>query len=344
VPRRALLVLILAVTSLLPLPVAPAQAASAPQAISTGKVVPWGLAFLPDGSAVFTERNSGNIWTVTAGKPARHIYTVTESRHRGEGGLLGIAVAPDYARNPRFFVYYTTDTDNRVAVIQRYSKARPKPIVTGIPAGTNHNGGRLLFGLDGALYVGTGDAANTANAQNTKSLGGKVLRITTTGAPVHGNRYGRVFTYGHRNVQGLVMDGAHRLWATEFGQNTTDEVNLLTVGGNYGWPVVEGTSNDSGYINPKWTWSTDQASPSGITVKDNSLYVAALRGERVWRLTYSGTTISSQTAMFTGTYGRIRTVLGNPKDRSVWLMTSNQDGRGTPQAGDDKVLRFASFP
>jgi glucose/arabinose dehydrogenase len=339
--RRILLVLALALAALSP---TPADAGSAPQTISTGRTVPWGLAFLPDGSALFTERDTGKVFQVTAGHAPVHIYTVTESRHRGEGGLLGIAVARDYLQNKRFFLYYTTATDNRVAVVRRGSAARPAPIITGIPAANNHNGGRLLFGLEGALYVGTGDAANTSNAQNTKSLGGKVLRVTTTGAAWYGNKYGRVFTYGHRNVQGLVMDGARRLWATEFGQNTTDEVNLLEVGKNYGWPVVEGTSSNAAYTNPKWTWSTDEASPSGITVKDNSLYVAALRGQRVWRLVYSGTTISSATAMFTGTYGRIRTVLGNPKDRSVWIMTSNTDGRGTVQSGDDHVYRFAQFP
>ena len=320
-------------------------AASAPQPVATGKVVPWGLAFLPDGSALFTERVTRSIWAVAPGHAARKIYTVSEAVSNGEGGLLGIAVAPTYSRDLRVYLYYSTGSDNRIAFIRRGSAARPTPIVTGIPVAGNHNGGRLVFGPDGYLYAGTGDAGNTANAQNASSLGGKVLRVTTTGAPAPGNPNGsRVWSMGHRNVQGLVFDRAGHLWATEFGQNTYDEVNLIVAGGNYGWPTVEGKGNDSRFRNPVWTWSPSEASPSGIAVKGDSLYVAALRGQRLWRLRFSGTTVSSATAMLTGTYGRLRTVMQNPRDGAVWVMTSNRDGRGTPRSGDDKVLRFSTFP
>jgi glucose/arabinose dehydrogenase len=325
---------------------APAGAASAPQVVASNKVVPWGLAFLPDGSALFTERVSRSIWAVAPGKPARRIYTVTEARANGEGGLLGIAVAPTYSRDLRVYLYYSTGTDNRIAFIRRGSAARPTPIVTGIPVGSNHNGGRLVFGPDGHLYAGTGDAGDSANSQNASSLGGKVLRVTTSGAPAPGNPTAgsRVWSMGHRNVQGLVFDRAGTLWATEFGQSTYDEVNVIVAGGNYGWPTVEGRSSDSRFRNPAWQWSPSQASPSGIGIKGDSLYVAALRGERLWRMRFSGTTISSATAMLSGTYGRLRTVMQNPRDGAMWVMTSNRDGRGTPRAGDDKVLRFSRFP
>src|SRR3954452_1354628 len=321
-------------------------AASAPQVVTGNKVVPWGLAFLPDGSALFTERVTRSIWAVAPGHPARKLYTVSESTANGEGGLLGIAVAPTYSRDLRVYLYYSTGSDNRIAFIRRGSAARPTPIVTGIPAGSNHNGGRLVFGPDGFLYAGTGDAGNTANAQNASSLGGKILRITTSGAPAPGNPTSgsRVWSLGHRNVQGLVFDRANHLWATEFGQNTYDEVNLIVAGGNYGWPTVEGKGNDSRFRNPVWTWSPSEASPSGIAVKGDSLYVAALRGTRIWRLRFSGTTISSASSMFNGTYGRLRTVMQNPKDGSVWIATSNRDGRGSPAASDDRILRFARFP
>ncbi len=322
----------------------PASAASAPQVLTTGRAIPWGIAFLPDGSALFTERATRRVWAVTPGKPARVIYTVTESQPAGEGGLLGIAVAPDYARNPRFFLYYTTGSDNRIAYVRRGSAARPVPIVTGIPKGNIHNGGRLVFSPDGYLFAGTGDAGNGDNAQNTASLGGKVLKVTATGAAAPGNRYGRVFSYGHRNVQGLSFDRNRNLWASELGQNTQDEVNVITSGGNYGWPIVEGRSDDTRFVNPKWTWSPSEASPSGLTIKGDSVYVAALRGERVWRLRFSGTTVSSATSMFRGTYGRVRAVMQNPKDGSVWLMTSNNGLSGTDRPGDDKVLRFTTFP
>jgi glucose/arabinose dehydrogenase len=324
----------------------PSYAASAPQVVAANKVVPWGLAFLPDGSALFTERISRSIWAVAPGHAARRIYTVSEAVSNGEGGLLGLAVAPTYSRDGRVYLYYSTGSDNRIAFIRRGSPARPTPIVTGIPAAGNHNGGRLVFGPDGYLYAGTGDAGNTANAQNASSLGGKVLRVTTSGQAAPGNPTAgsRVWSLGHRNVQGLVFDRAGHLWATEFGQNTFDEVNLIVAGGNYGWPTVEGKGNDSRFRNPAWTWSPSEASPSGIAIRGDSLYVAALRGTRIWRLRFSGTTISSATAMFQGSYGRLRTVMQNPRDGSVWITTSNRDGRGSPAASDDRILRFSRFP
>jgi glucose/arabinose dehydrogenase len=323
----------------------PSYAASTPQVVAANKVVPWGLAFLPDGSALFTERITRGIWAVAPGHAARKIYTVNEAVSNGEGGLLGIAVGPNYLRDGRVYLYYSTGSDNRIAFIRRGSPARPTPIVTGIPAAGNHNGGRLVFGPDGYLYAGTGDAGNGSNAQSTSSLGGKILRVTTSGAAAPGNPNGsRIYSLGHRNVQGLVFDRAGHLWATEFGQNTWDEVNLIVAGGNYGWPTVEGKANDSRFRDPLWQWSPSEASPSGIGIRGDSLYVAALRGTRVWRLRFSGTTISSATSMFQGSFGRIRTVMQNPKDGSVWLTTSNRDGRGSPSSTDDRVIRFARFP
>jgi glucose/arabinose dehydrogenase len=323
----------------------PAAVAAAPQAVASGRAAPWGIAFLPDGSALFTERDTRAVWAVRAGAPARRIYTVSEARPRSEAGLLGIAVGPNYSRDGAVYLYYSTGSDNRIAVIHRGSAARPRPIVTGIPAGSFHNGGRLVFGPDGYLYAGTGDGGNRANAQNRASLGGKVLRMTTAGRPAPGNPFGSlVYSLGHRNVQGLVFDGSRRLWASEFGQYRFDEVNVIVAGGNYGWPTVEGRSSDTRFRNPAWTWVPSQASPSGITIKGGYLYVAALRGERLWRLRYSGASITQATALYTGTYGRLRAAMLNPRDGSVWVLTSNRDGRGDPAPGDDRVLRFATAP
>jgi glucose/arabinose dehydrogenase len=343
--RRGL-VLAVAACAALPLAAPPASAATAPQVVASGKAAPWGIAFLPDGSALFTERDTRAIWAVRPGAPARRIYTVTEAVPRGEAGLLGIAVGPTYPRDGALYLYYSTASDNRIAVIHRGSAARPRPIVTGIPAGSVHNGGRLVFGPDGYLYAGTGDGGNRANAQNRASLGGKVLRMTTAGTPAPGNPFAGsvVYSLGHRNVQGLVFDRARHLWATEFGQDTWDEVNVIVAGGNYGWPTVEGRSPDSRFRNPAWTWSPSQASPSGIAIKGGTLYVAALRGQRLWRLQFSGTTITQATPLYTGTYGRLRAAMQNPRDGAIWVLTSNRDGRGDPAPADDRLLRFTITP
>lgn len=316
---------------------APAEAASTPQTVAGGLVQPWGIAFLPDGSALFTERNSRRIWAVTPGRPARVIYTVSEAAQRGEGGLLGIAVGPDYLRDGRVYLYYTTSTDNRIAYVVRGSAARPRVVVSGIPAASTHDGGRLVFGPDGLLYAGTGDAQNPNAAQDRTSLAGKVLRMTKDGRPAPGNPFGTlVLSLGHRNVQGLVFDRDRRLWASELGQNTFDEVNHIVPGGNYGWPVVEGRSDDTRFRNPAHQWAPSEASPSGIAYKGGSLYVAALRGQRLWRLELSGDRVVRATAQYQGTFGRLRAAMQNPRDGAMWLMTANGSG--------DRVLRITQFP
>ena len=334
---RRLLALLSALAVALPLTATPAAAASTPQTVAAGLSQPWGIAFLPDGSALFTERHTRRIWAVTPGKPARVIYTVREAAVRGEGGLLGIAVGPDYLRDGRVYLYYTTSTDNRIAYVVRGSAARPRVILSGIPAASSHDGGRLLFGPDGHLYAGTGDAQDADAAQDTRSLAGKVLRMTKDGRPVDGNPFGTVvLSLGHRNVQGLVFDREKRLWATEFGQNTWDEVNHIVPGGNYGWPVVEGRSSDSRYRNPVHQWRPAEASPSGLAFKGGSLYAAALRGQRLWRLEMSGTSVARATSMYDGTYGRLRAAMQNPRDGSMWLLTAN--------GSNDRVLRITRFP
>jgi len=333
---RRLAALLVALLSTLALAATPVSAASTPTVVSRGHVQPWGLAFLPDGSALFTERGTRRIWAVTPGRPARVIYTVTEAVQGGEGGLLGIAVGPDYLRDQRVYLYYTTARDNRIAYVVRGSAARPRPVLTGIPAASSHNGGRITFGPDGLLYAGTGDAQVRSAAQDPQSLGGKVLRLTKEGRPAPGNPFGNVvLSRGHRNVQGLAFAGNH-LMATEFGQDTFDEVNHVVPGGNYGWPVVEGRSSDTRFRNPAHQWTPAEASPSGMAFHQGSLYVAALRGQRLWRLELDGVRVTRASSQYQGTFGRLRHVAVNPRDRSMWLLTAN----GT----DDRVLRIATFP
>jgi glucose/arabinose dehydrogenase len=193
------------------------------------------------------------------------------------------------------------------------------------------------------LYVGTGDAGETSRAQDPASPNGKILRLTPAGDPAPGNPAADspVYSLGHRNVQGLAWDSAGRLFATEFGQQEQDELNLIVAGRNYGWPQVEGRGDTDGgrYTNPLVTWSTSDASPSGLAIAGDTAYIAALRGERLWTVSLAGDTVGRPVARLEDRYGRLRTVQVAP-DGALWLTTSNTDGRGDIRAGDDRVLRF----
>ncbi|KPM53640.1 glucose sorbosone dehydrogenase [Frankia sp. R43] len=312
--------------------------------MATDLTSPWGLAFLPDGRALVAARDSGRILIVPAAGGTPTEVTTLPVRHRSEGGLLGLAVSPRFDQDHRVYAYYTSAADNRVVRFQLDGDraGAPENVLTGLRAAPNHNGGRIAFGPDGQLYVAVGDAGEPATAQDPTSLNGKILRITADGGIPADNPdpSSGVYSLGHRNVQGLAWDSAGRLWASEFGQNTFDEINLIRPGGNYGWPVVEGTGDPAGgrYTNPQVTWSTDEASPSGIAIRDDVLYVAALRGERLWVMDLAdGRVAGAPRALFTGELGRLRTVEPAP-DGSLWLITSNTDGRGTPGAGDDRIL------
>ena len=312
--------------------------------MATGLNVPWGVGFLPDGSALVTERDTGDVKRIAVDGTVSTVGSVDGVAAGGEAGLLGLAVSPDYSTDHTIFVYYTTENDNRIASlrIDDGQIAAQRVILDGLPSNSTHNGGRLTFGPDGYLYVGTGDAQQRENAQDLGYLGGKILRLRPDGSGAPGNPFPQaplVYSYGHRNVQGLAFDDQGRLWASEFGQNTWDELNLIQAGGNYGWPDVEGTSNDSRFVAPQRVWSTADASPSGIAVAGGSVWMAGLRGQRLWQIPLTGTGTGEPVAHFTGEYGRLRTVILAP-DGSLWLTTSNTDGRGDPRDGDDRILRL----
>ncbi|MFC4535598.1 PQQ-dependent sugar dehydrogenase [Sphaerisporangium dianthi] len=312
------------------------------QVANTGLQVPWGIAFLPDGSGLVTERATARIMQVRPGATPTVAATVPNVVPSGEGGLLGIAVSPTYAQDQYVYVYYTASSDNRVVRLRLNAPGTQQVIVSGIPKNSFHNGGRLAFGPDGMLYVSTGDGGTTSNAQNQSSLGGKILRMTPTGGvPSSGNPFAGsvVYTLGHRNVQGMAWDGQGRMYASEFGQNTYDELNYIVAGANYGWPTCEGVCNNSSFRNPLVTWTTAEASPSGLAYANGTLFAGALRGTRLWTVAVNGgATTGSPVAEFQGTYGRLRAVVVGP-DGWLWVTTSNRDGRGSPVSSDDRIIR-----
>jgi glucose/arabinose dehydrogenase len=330
----------------------PSQDVVTQRTITNNLTSPWGRVFLPDGSTLVSERDTAAIRRIPArspgsGAPARApvVGRVAGVAPGGEGGLLGLAIPPTSAgEQPGYlFAYFTGADDNRVVRIEWDGErlGRQTPIVTGIPKAGYHNGGRLLVD-DDTLFVATGDAGVPDLSQDRRSLAGKVLRVDFDGKPVADNPFpgSPVYTYGHRNVQGLALDDAGRLWATEFGTSKADELNLLLPGRNYGWPIVEGRSPNRKFTNPKVTWSpTSTASPSGMTIVDGNAYVASLRGEVLWRIPLMGSAAGKPRAVQIGERSRLRTIEVAP-DGSLWLMTNNTDGRGDPGPRDDRVLRL----
>ena len=316
--------------------------AVATETIATGLSVPWGLAFLPDGTALVTLRDKGEVLHVAENAATVSVGLVPRVVPGGEGGLLGIAVSPSFATDRTVFAYLTSQDDNRV-ISMTFEGATLSPgpiIVKGIAKADHHNGGRLAFGPDGFLYISTGDAGQGDAAQDKGSLSGKILRVSADGAPAPGNPFpgSRVWSLGHRNVQGMAWDKAGRMFASEFGQNTWDELNRIEPGRNYGWPVVEGIAHRSGFVDPLFQWATAEASPSGVAVgADGGVYMAALRGESLWRIPLDGNgTAVTPERLLQGRYGRLRTVVTAPDGR-LWLVTSNTF-RGTPRPGDDRIV------
>lgn len=318
--------------------------------VTTGLESPWGLAPLPGGDLLVSSRGEATITRVDE-KTGRktELGEVPGVSPAGEGGLLGIALSPDFASDHMVYAYFTAASDNRI-VRMLYNEKKPSgqqlgapdTVFRGIPMGFVHNGGRIAFGPDKMLYAGTGESGNTGLSQDKESLGGKILRMTPDGAPAPGNPFpdSPVYSYGHRNVQGLAWDDKQRLFAAEFGQDTWDELNAIKPGDNYGWPEAEGKDGGSGFHDPLAQWSTDEASPSGIAYAQGSVWMAGLRGERLWRVPLKGTEAAADPQAFLeGEYGRLRTVVAAGGDK-LWLVTSNTDGRGNVRDGDDRILEL----
>ena len=319
----------------------PVQARRDPRAqeIASNLEAPWGVVPLRDGSFLISERDTRKIVRVRNDSTST-VRTIEQADPAGEGGLLGLAITQD---ERTVFAYYTAANDNRVVSMSWDGRdlGSPKVILDDIPKGFVHNGGRMVVGPDGFLYVGTGESGSGRLSQDRDSLGGKILRLRLDGRPAPDNPFdNEVFSYGHRNVQGLAFDAEGRLWASEFGQQSWDELNLIRRGGNYGWPEVEGSGDVNGMTNPKVVWRTNDASPSGLAFWQGDLWMAGLRGERLWQIPLDGTDAGDPRAHFRGDYGRLRTVEVAMDGNSLLLSNSNTDGRGDPTGDDDRLFRI----
>ena len=321
------------------------QPTGTPTVLATGLNAPWSVVRLENGSALISERDTAIVKELTADGELREVGTITGVSPGGEGGLLGIEALVDGGAT-WLYAYFTSTSDNRIVRMPLGGAAgaltlgEASVVLDGIAKASNHNGGRIKFGPDGMLYATTGDAGQAGRAQEQASLNGKILRMTPTGAAPEDNPTAGslVYSLGHRNPQGLAWDADDRLWAAEFGQNTWDELNIIAPGQNYGWPEVEGIANVDGYVNPVYQWSTAEASPSGLALVSNTLFLAALRGEALWAIYPTAERVDA-VAWFTGEYGRLRDAVPGP-DGTLWVLTNNTDGRGSPNQGDDKLIEI----
>ncbi|MFT2706129.1 PQQ-dependent sugar dehydrogenase [Clavibacter zhangzhiyongii] len=312
--------------------------AGTPSDVTTGLDVPWSVVFAGT-TPIVSERDTGRILELHAAGTAREVGRVDGITPRGEGGLLGLAVQGEAT----LYAYSTGSGGNR---IERFtlegtpgsmSLGPAETVVADLPASSYHNGGRLAFGPDGMLYASIGDTGDRSSAQDVTTLSGKILRMTADGTVPEDNPFpdSLVYSYGHRNVQGLGWASDGTMFASEFGQDAWDELNIITPGGNYGWPDVEGLGEGNDFINPVQVWAPRDASPSGLTVIDDTLFIANLRGETLRAVPVAEP--STHTDHFTGTYGRLRAVTAAP-DGNLWIVTNNTGGQGTPADEDDRII------
>lgn len=309
--------------------------------IASNLEVPWALVFLPDRSILFTERpgrvrlidNKNNL------NPTP-IAVMEDVLAEGEGGLLGITIHPDFSQNHFVYLYYTyaNDNDQTLNRVVRFkfennTLSDKTTIVDEIPGNIFHNGGRIKFGPDEFLYIASGDSQNPSLSQNKNSKAGKILRVGSEGKNL------TVISYGHRNPQGIAWDDKGNLWATEHGQSATDELNLIEMGGNYGWPTIRGEQTQDGMVSPKLQSGQDTWAPAGLAyVKElSALFFAGLRGQILYEVRLNQTPLTLKEHL-KGELGRIREVVVGP-DNLLYITTSNRDGRGIPESSDDRIIR-----
>jgi aldose sugar dehydrogenase len=334
-----LIIVILAVFIILIIPKPATQTGFQSDILAENLNVPWAMDFLPNDTMIFTQR--GGIVSVLDNNGVKNIGNINVTAV-GESGLLGVAADPQFSQNKYIYLYYTSSSGNRVSRFVLNDKLENETVLLdNIPSGSIHNGGRIKFGPDGKLYITTGDANNRTAAQDINSLSGKILRINKDGSVPADNPYNNyVYTLGNRDPQGLAWNPANGiLYESEHGETQNDEINILISGGNYGWPIYQGNITAPGYISPLVVYTDYTLAPSGMAFYNNKLYVAGLRGSQVRQINLSdnGTSVTGQKAIITQ-IGRIRDVIYH--NGYIYICTSNKDGRGIPQVGDDKILRI----
>ncbi|MBA2515275.1 MAG: PQQ-dependent sugar dehydrogenase [Solirubrobacterales bacterium] len=317
--------------------------------VATGLEAPWEMAFLPDGRALVTERPGRVRLLSSSGELRTEPVATVEVQALGEGGLLGLAVDPDFRSNRLVYLYRTVASGNEVARYEMTDGGLEERavIARGIRAAGIHNGGRLRFGPDERLYFSAGDAAEEGSAQDPKGLNGKILRLSSDEYRRGSDARPEIFSLGHRNPQGFDWQpGTDRLVENEHGPDGDDEVNLLRAGGNYGWPEIRGEEQREGLLTPVAVYPQSIA-PSGSTFvrRGGSAWtgdylMAGLVGQRIQRVTISRAgRVTGNQALFEGDYGRLRSIVEGP-DGALYALTNNTDGRGSPQEGDDRILRI----
>jgi glucose/arabinose dehydrogenase len=318
------------------------------EVIAEGLEIPWDIAFLPEGSMLVTERTGQVVEIAPDG--TKHEIPVPGVKQGGEGGLLGLTLHPDFEVNRYVYLYMSSpstsgETKNRVVryIFKNDTLTENRVIIENIPGAIYHDGGRMEFGPDDRLYITTGDATTAAIAQSLQSLGGKILRLHDDGVVPSDNPFSSaVYSLGHRNPQGLAWDSAGRLWETEHGRSGAtsglDEINLIEKGKNYGWPDIEGDKTRTGMVQPvRHSGANDTWAPASLVYLNGSLFFGGLRGEALYEAVLDGPKIVEFKEHFKNEFGRIRTVRVGP-DNMLYITTSNTDGRGTPQTGDDKII------
>lgn len=318
-----------------------------PEVIASGLEAPWSVVFVGD-TPLVSERDSGRILEISSDGDAREVARLDEVAATGEAGLHGLAV-----RDDELYAFYAAGDENRIERFDLLGEAgslslgEPETVLDGLPTGSFHNGGRLAFGPDGMLYATLGDTGDRDSAQDRQALSGKILRMSPDGEVPEDNPFddSLVFSMGHRNPQGIAWDEQGTMYASEFGQDTWDELNVIEAGGNYGWPEVEGGAGEDGageggsddFTDPVQQWPPSEASPSGMAVTDQSIVIAGLRGQRLHEVAFDD--LSTSTQLWAGEHGRLRDV-AQASDGSLVVATNNTDGRGEPGPDDDRLLRF----